>query len=231
MFDVFINYVFNFVFITLCIGLFFTPFIVIFWWKHRKDIAQKRPHFNQFMERFFLSKESNYLVLCWAAGEAILWFVIPEFLLVLLIFMKIRRKFELVMYDLVGTVIGTIIAIYLHFSQETLLRVPYVYPQMIEKVREWFDQWGMLGVFFQPFSGVPYKIFNSLVLDYGFFIPLFIVLAVIARMLRYLLLYEIGKAIYPFVHKYVRKHYAILFFVMIAIFTALLMEVSLKYTY
>lgn len=181
------------------------------------------------MEKFFHSKESNALILTWAAAEAIIWFVIPEFLLILIMFMKVRRKIQLVTYDIIGTVIGTTIALLLHLPEKTLLLVPYVYQGMIAHVHQWFDEYGIWGIFFQPFSGVPYKVFNSLALDYGFFIPAFIVLAVIARMLRYLVVYEVTKALYPFLHRFVRKHYAILFILATAVFTILLMKISNTY--
>lgn len=214
----------------MSIVLFFAPFIAIFWWRHRSDMSGKNPHFNYFMEQFFHSRESNALIVFWAAGEAVLWFVIPEFLLLLIMFMKVQRKMQLVVYDIIGTVIGTIVAVVLHLPEKALLSLPYVYESMITQVRGWFGEYGILGIFFQPFSGVPYKVFNAVSLDYDFFIPLLIVLAVVARMIRYLIVYEVTKALYPFVHRFVRKHYAILFVVVIAIFTALLMKISHTYS-
>lgn len=222
-------YLTSFAFVSLCIALFFAPFISSFWYRSRKAMAGKQVHFNYFMEKFFLSMESNVMVLLWAAGEAIAWFVIPEFLLVLLIFMKIKRKRELVKYDVAGTVLGTLIALIMHLPNEVLLKMPYVYQGMITQVGTWFDANGVLGILYQPFSGVPFKIFNALALDYGFFIPLYIVLAVSARILRYIVTYEVMKAIYPFIHKFVRRHYAILFAVAIAVFTMLLMQISKAY--
>lgn len=211
------------------ISFFFAPFVFVFWFRRRSEIAGKNPHFNYFMEKFFLSKESNFLVMTWAAAEAIAWFVIPEFLLVLVIFMKVRRKMELVVYDIIGTAIGTVVAVWLHFSNTTLLSLPYIYQTMLTNVEEWYTQYGVLGIFFQPFSGVPYKVFNALALDHAFFIPLFIILAIVARMIRYLIVYEVTKAIYPFLHHFVRKHYLILFIFATFVFTVLLMKVSLLY--
>jgi hypothetical protein len=210
--------------------LFSAPFIGVFWWRHREAIARSKPHFNYFMEKFFLARESNWLVACWAAAEAVIWFVIPEFLLILLVFMKVRRKRELVIYDVAGTVVGTMIAIGLRFSNDTLVSLPYVTLTMIEKVNDWFSAWGVWGVFFQPFSGVPYKVFNAVASDYMLFIPAYIFLAVVARMIRYLMIYGVGVALYPLVHRYVRRHYAILLIVATAIFAALLMEVVSNYS-
>ncbi len=204
--------------------------MAVFWYRRRDEIAGKRPHFNYFMEKFFHSTESNALIATWAVAEAIIWFVIPEFLLILIMFMKVRRKIQLVKYDILGTVVGTIIAFMLHLPEKVLLSLSYIYQAMLTHVHQWFSEYGILGIFFQPFSGVPYKVFNALAPDYGFFIPLFIILTVIARMIRYLIVYEITKALYPFVHRFVRKHYAILLVVAVTVFTMLLMKISSTYS-
>lgn len=230
MADLIIAFIINFCVVFAAIFLFFLPFVAVFWYRRRREMAGKRPHFNYFMEKFFHSPESNALIATWAAAEAVIWFVIPEFLLILIMFMKVRRKAQLVKYDIIGTVIGTIIALMLHLPERTLLALPYVYQDMVTHVNGWFSEYGIFGIFFQPFSGVPYKVFNALALDYGFFIPLFIILAVVARMLRYLIVYEITKALYPFVHRFVRKHYLVLFVVATMVFTILLMKISTNYS-
>ncbi len=230
MVDLIVSFVINFCIVFVAITLFFLPFVGVFWYRRREEIAGNNPHFNYFMEKFFHSKESNALITTWAAAEAIVWFVIPEFLLILIMFMKVRRKVQLVTYDILGTVIGTTVALLMHLPQKTLLSVPYVYQGMIDHVQGWFSEYGIFGIFFQPFSGVPYKVFNALALDYHFFIPFFIILAVAARMIRYLIVYEVTKALYPFLHRFVRKHYAILFIAAMVIFTMLLMKISTTYT-
>ncbi|MEO8691381.1 MAG: hypothetical protein ABI397_01190 [Candidatus Saccharimonas sp.] len=201
----------------------------MFYFRNQKIIREVKPHFNQFAERFFTSKESNVLIVVWAAAEAFIWFVLPEFLLFLIIFLKVRKKFDLLKYDLIGTAIGTTIAILWHAPASFLITLPYVYQGMIEKVQGWFTDWGIWGLFFQPFSGVPFKVFNHTAYDFGFFIPFFIIIAVIARMIRYFVAYEITKAIYPFIHKFVQKNYAILFAVAVLVFTMLLMRISQIY--
>lgn len=229
MVDYAIHFVENFCFVFGSMVLFFVPFVVVFYLRRRREINEAKPHFNFFMEKFFASRESNYLVLAWAVCEAVFWFIIPEFLLFLMIFMKVKHKINLLKYDIIGTLIGTVIGLWWHASQATLVRIPYVFEGMIDQTRLWYDQHGVLGLIFQPFSGVPYKVFTNLALDYHFFIPLFIVIAVVARISRYVIAYELTKALYPLLHRFVRRHYAVLFVLGIAIFTGLLMKVS--YTY
>lgn len=175
------------------------------------------------------SPESNYLVMVWAMCEALVWFVIPEFLLILVVFMKVHKKFDLVKYDIIGTVIGTAIGFMIRLSDDTFLRIPFVYQRMIDQTHVWFEQYGIWGLLNQPFSGVPYKVFIHVAHEYHFFIVLFIFIAVFARIFRYVVVYEVTKALYPLCHKFVRKHYSVLFIFAIAIFTALLMKVSHMY--
>jgi hypothetical protein len=229
MFDYLAEYAVNFVLVFVAIALFFAPFVGVFWYRNRRQIRQATPHFNYFMERFMTSRESNYLIMVWAMGEALVWFVIPEFLLILVVFMKVHRKFDLVKYDVIGTVIGTIIGFMIHLQNDTFLRVPFVYQRMLDQTHMWFDQYGIWGLLNQPFSGVPYKVFIHVAHEYHFFILFFLIIAVGARIFRYVIVYEATKALYPFCHTFVRKHYAILFVFAIAIFTALLMRVSQIY--
>lgn len=224
-----LSFIVNFCAIFGAIMLFFTPFVGIFFWRQRRAIIQAKPHFNFFMERFFKSPESNALVFCWAAAEALVWFVIPEFLLILIIFMKIKRKLDLVVYDIAGTIVGSLIALSLHLPTATFIHLPYIRPAMLDQVGQWYGQLGVWGLLHQPFSGVPYKVFLQGAADYHFFIPLFLLLAIAVRMVRYVVVYEATKALFPLLHRLVRKHYAWVFVLAVAIFTPLLLRVVAMY--
>lgn len=211
------------------IALFFAPFVLLFFLKHRQQIIEKRPGFNQFMDRFFDSPYLNWLVLLWAAAEAVLWFVIPEFLLLLIIFMKVRHKTNLLVYDIIGTVIGSIIGLSIHMSHSFMLSLPYVYEGMFTKVHEWFGSMGIWGLINQPFSGVPYKVFLNMAPDFGLNILLFLVLALVLRIGRYAVFYGLFWLAYPALHRLVYKRYLVLFIAAIVIFSLLLMRVSSLY--
>lgn len=225
-----LSYLENFAVLFASMVLFFAPFVAVFAWRSRSSIRESKPHFNYFMERFFASPESDALVFFWAAGEAVVWFIIPEFLLILLIFMKVKRKFDLVKYDIVGTVVGTLIALWWRLPRSSFIHLPYIRPRMLAQVDTWYRQHGSMGLAFQPFSGVPYKVFNHEAAGFHFFIPLFILVAIVARMVRYVVAYEVTKALYPALHPFVRKHYGWLFVVAIGIFTFLLLHVVAMYS-
>jgi hypothetical protein len=220
----------NFTGLLASVALFFLPFVAVFTWRNRVAIRESRPHFNYFMERFFMSSESNALVFAWAAAEAVAWYVIPEFLLVLVVFMRVHRKIDLIKYDMLGTVAGTLLAWYWRLPQQTFLQLPYVRPRMLAQVGAWYSRHGILGLLYQPFSGVPYKVFIHQAAAAHFFFIWFILLAVAARMVRYVVAYEATKALYPLTHRFVQKHYAVLFVCAIAVFTFLLLHVVALYT-
>jgi hypothetical protein len=219
---------------TLIVGgsilLFFAPFLLLFFWQNRHSILKNKPGIVQFMDRFFDSKYLNWLVLVWAAAEAVIWFVIPEFLLLLIIFMKVRHKANLLLYDIYGTIVGSVIALSLHFSRDTMLHFPFVYEGMFTRAQEWFTDMGIWGLINQPFSGVPYKVFLAVAPEYGFNIILFLILAIVLRVGRYGFFYIVFWMAYPALHRFVYKHYIVLFIVAIVIFTLLLMRVSSLYS-
>lgn len=226
MADPLLNYLFHFGFVFGCMVLFFVPFVTVFYIQQRAQIRAKKPHFNQFMELFFQSRSANLLVFFWAAGEATFWFIIPEFLLFLVIFMRVQRKRHLLYYDIAGTTVGTIVGLLFVWPKQALLSVPYIFEGMIDKVQTWYQDMGIWGLLNQPFSGVPYKVFIADAHNYALPLILFVVFAVLIRLFRYGLAYYILLAIYPAVRPLVRKHYSILFVLGIAVFTLMLMHVS-----
>ena len=229
MVDAVVTYFLHLAFVFGCMVLFFFPFIIFFYVQHRHAIRAKKPHFNQFMELFFQSRSANFLVLFWAMGEALFWFIIPEFLLLLAIFIRVKRKRQLLFYDVAGTALGTIVGLIWVIPTHILLSTPYIFPAMITKVREWYEQMGIWALINQPFSGVPYKVFIAEVHNFAIPIVLFVLLALIVRILRYGMAYYAFLLMYPVIHRFVQRHYAILFVAGIAVFTLMLMRVSQLY--
>ncbi|MFI5270842.1 MAG: hypothetical protein ACHQT9_02255 [Candidatus Saccharimonadales bacterium] len=162
-------------------------------------------------------------------SEAFIWFVIPEFLLFLVIFMRIRRRIDLLLYDIYGTIVGTILAYIIHLRPAQIAHLPYIQPKMLNYVHGWYNAHGIFGLIFQPFSGVPYKVFTYLAPYYHFFILYFLVVAIVVRISRYFLIYLFLDNVYPFFHKFVYKRYVRLFFVSVFIFSVLLLKVYESY--
>lgn len=217
----------NYLLILLAIVLFSSPFYLLFR-KHRQNVPDKLV-INREAEDFFQSKQANLLVFFWAFGEALVWFVIPEFLLLLVIFLRIRRKRELLFYDIYGTAAGTLVAYLINLPVHLIDKLPYIQPKMVAQTQVWYQQHGIFGLIYQPFSGVPYKVFTFLAPHYHFFILLFLAAAIVVRVARYYIFFAMFSLIYPVLHKYVYKNYTRLFLVAVFIFSILLLRVYDSY--
>lgn len=228
MLDYFYSVALNYLLILLCIVLFIAPFFWAYRVNHLRSTSLKENP-NLQLEHFFSSKHTNWLVFFWAMGEALVWFVIPEFLLILLIFMRIRKKRQLLLFDIYGTIAGTLLAFLIHLPEKMIDKLPYVQPSMVAQTREWFDSLGIFGLIHQPFSGVPYKVFTYLAANYDYSIVLFVTFAVIVRISRYYLIYLILSGIYPFLHKFVYRNYIRMFLIAVFVFTVLLLKVYYSY--
>ncbi|MBI1857032.1 hypothetical protein HY003_01285 [Candidatus Saccharibacteria bacterium] len=225
MFGDLLRIVGDYVLILALILLFMLPFYLVYYLRRNRD-GEVKLNLSRHLENFFLSRQANYLIFFWAMGEALIWFVIPEFLLLLMVFMRIRRKRELLVYDLGGTMAGTIVAFFIHASPATIAGLPYVQPAMVEQTMAWYDKLGVWGLIYQPFSGVPYKVFTLTATAAGLSLVTFVVIAVLVRMSRYLVAFGLFVALYPGLHRLVSRNYVKLFLVAVFIFSLLLLRVS-----
>jgi hypothetical protein len=214
----------NYAYVLVGIGAFAAPFYGLYRRRYVPD-GQVRVSFSRHLELFFESRYANWLVFAWALGEAVVWFVIPEFLLLLLVFMRNQRKGELLVYDIAGTAVGAVAAYFIHLPVSAIIRLPYIQPNMVRQVQHWYDHFGVWGLAFQPFSGVPFKVFTHLAAGYHFWLVGFVAVAVAFRISRYYISYAIFNAIFPFLHARVYRNYVPLFFVATFIFSVLLLRV------
>jgi hypothetical protein len=101
---------------------------------------------------------------------------------------------------------------------------------MVTQVKSWYDDQGIFALIHQPFSGVPYKVFTHLAPEYGFFLPLFLLFAVVVRISRYYIAYVILINIYPVLHKYVYRNYVRVAIIGTLIFSLMLWKVYTAYS-
>lgn len=219
----------NYLFIQFSILVFIAPFY-LFYKKNHPEISFKHLALNAHLEDFLSSKQANYLVFFWAASEAIFWFIIPEFLLLLVIFLRVKNKRTLLLYDILGTAFGTVVgltlSIYTYFD---VAHVPYITQNMVQQVQVWYQGLGSLGLFFQPFSGIPYKVFVLNAHYFQIILLWFVVLAVIIRIARYYIFYLIFVGLYPFLHRLISRNYIPIFLLSCFIFSAILLKVYHAY--
>jgi membrane protein YqaA with SNARE-associated domain len=219
----------NFIFILVCILIFASPFYYLY---KRKGHGSIRVHgLNREIENFLTSKQSNYLIFFWALSEALIWFIIPEFLLLLVIFMRTRLKRNILIFDILGTIAGTVLAFVINLPAHLIEKLPYIQPSMVQQTADWFEKNGLFALAYQPFSGIPYKVFAYLGANYHILIIVFIAAAVLVRVARYFIFYTLFNNLYPYLHKFVYRYYVILFVVAVFIFSFLLLQVYQSYDY
>ena len=217
----------NFLFILVSILVFASPFYYLF--KRQGHGSIKSHGINRELEGFFVSKQANYLVFFWAMCEALFWFVIPEFLLLLIIFMRIKRKRELLIYNIFGTIAGTVLAFSINLPAHLIEKLPYIQPAMTGQVAAWFEKSGIFALIHQPFSGVPYKVFAYLGPNYHILIITFIIVAIAVSVARYFIVYILLSMLYPLLHRYVYRNYVYLFLVAVFIFSMIFIRVYNSY--
>jgi hypothetical protein len=217
----------NYLIILVSILVFTSPFY--YFYKRQGHGTIKSHGINREIAGFLQSKQSDYLVFFWAMCEALFWFIIPEFLLLLVIFMRTKRKRELLIYNILGTVAGTVLAFSFNLPVHLIERLPYIQPAMTAQVAAWFEKSGIFALIHQPFSGVPYKVFAYLAPNYHFLIIFFIIVVVLVCVARYLIVYVVLNFISPLLHRYVYRNYIYLFLVVVFIYSLIFIRVYNSY--
>ena len=108
------------------------------------------------------SSAAPKLCFLWGLLEGFVWPVIPEFVLVPLVFVAPRRGVVLVSSTLAGSVCGGMLAYVLSLTVAgplMLERAWLVTDPMRDAAASWLEG-GALGLLHQPLSGVPYKVFG-----------------------------------------------------------------------
>lgn len=134
-------------------------------------------------EGFAASRAGAWLMFLWALAEATVWPVIPDFLLAPLAAANRRRFAVPLAAAIAGSTLGGIVA-YLVASllpdhAGTLLRLlPLVNERQISTAEQSLTAWGVAAFLFQPWSGVPLKVWAVVAAGQGVppwpAIPLFI---------------------------------------------------------
>ncbi|MDO4773978.1 MAG: hypothetical protein Q4A37_02530 [Candidatus Saccharibacteria bacterium] len=224
----FLAIVSHILFISSCIALFFAPFLLVFYVKNRYKI-HKTVTFAEFMEAFFHAPEAKLLIIAWVFAESLFWFVAPEFLLVFMLFLPKKRGTKIILYDFIGILAGTVVGLLLPLSISFINHTPYVYPGMLTSVSEWYQSYGIFGLLFQPFSGIPYKVFIAEAVTIGLPFVSFIVVAVAIRMTRYAVFFFTFQFIRRFTHTFIGRHFFVYTIIVLVVFSISLLKVALIY--
>src|SRR3989344_3548618 len=199
---VILEWLLNGVIVQISILAFAAPFWL--WYRMSRTDSERDAHHSlgEHIELFFSSRQMDWLVFCWAAAEAVVWFIIPEFLLLLIIFMRFRQRIALLAWDLAGTVVGTTVAFAISASAADVVRMPYITAGMVTQVNDWYLNFGVGALAFQPLSGVPYKVFTHLASANHIGLVSLVAVGTLVRMARYVFIYMILSGLYPIFHRF-----------------------------
>jgi membrane protein YqaA with SNARE-associated domain len=130
------------------------------------------------------------LLFVWSFFEASVWFLAPDFLVMLYCFSgkaKIRR---LLGVALAGSLLGGILYYlfciqYPSEARGLLLTTPFISSQKLSFVSGLYDSYGVLGAFAQSVTLVPFKIWTNLMIEYRFSPAAYFLLVMMSRFLRF----------------------------------------------
>lgn len=128
------------------------------------------------------------LVLTWAVAEATAWPIMPDAVLVPLALRRPASWWRLVVAAALGTTAGATLTYTLarrHPDRATIERLPLVRPAMVVAVERWLATEGTRGVWRQPATGVPFKVFARVAGLHGLPLGPFLFWGVAARSVRF----------------------------------------------
>jgi membrane protein YqaA with SNARE-associated domain len=143
------------------------------------------------LDRFVHGPAAQFAAFVWGLAEATLFFIVPDVLLTAIGCRSIRAGFKATGFAILGALLGGLI-MYLfagvspETSQTMLTYVPAIHPRFVDDVRSQLLERGLIAVLFGPTEGVPYKIYA---VEWGVRhgnLPLFLLISIPARGIRFL---------------------------------------------
>lgn len=154
-------------------------------------------HFHS-LQRFANSISGDITLLLWSFAEAICWFILPDFLLLILAILAPQKTLKWVLLSIIGSLTGTIVLItllhWLPINFATIIfRLPFTHIGMLTKVEHFIQSYGHISILLQPFSGIPSKVWTYDIYQSPHWHPwLFLLLLTLARGTRMMLIGGIG---------------------------------------
>ena len=152
--------------------------------------------------------------LIWGFAEATFFFIVPDVLLTLIALKNWRLATRACLWSLGGALIGGVIMYTWGASEpssakEFLEHVPSVDNELLQGVSREVESRGAMATFSGPFAGKPYKVYAVQAGASDVNLPLFLLISVPARLLRFLLAAWITAAIFNILLKRVKPRHKI----------------------
>ncbi len=143
------------------------------------------------LDRYAHGPGARFSAFVWGLAEATVFFIVPDVLLTAIGCRSIRAAVKATGFAILGALLGGLIMYWLaavspETSQAGLTHVPAINPPLIESVRSQLSERGLVAVLFGPAKGVPYKIYA---VEWGVRhgnLPLFLLITIPARGIRFL---------------------------------------------
>jgi membrane protein YqaA with SNARE-associated domain len=182
-------------------------------------------------ERFASSRSGTRLMFAWALAEATVWPIIPDFLLIPMAAANRRRFHVPLVAAVTGMAVGgatTVLFAYRapRYARGLLRHLPLVHEQQIDVARGHLAAHGTVAFLYQPWTGVPSKIWAVVA---GAERPnpwLAIAALVIARSLRMALLAGVARLLGRRFAGVIRDHFNFLAATYVAVFSFGLWRIS-----
>lgn len=149
---------------------------------------------------------STLLAVLWGGAEATIFFIVPDVLLSIVVLRRPRLAAWLCLATLAGALAGGLLMYLwgrhnLPAAEGLLLALPAIGGDMLAGVRTQLETTGVMALFVGPLTGTPYKIYAVFSPHAGVALPLFLVVSIPARLLRFvavtLLVHLINRLLTP----------------------------------
>ncbi|GMR16356.1 MAG: hypothetical protein BMS9Abin31_0686 [Gammaproteobacteria bacterium] len=154
----------------------------------------------------------NRLAGIWGVAEATVFFIVPDVWLSIVGRNKLRVGLIACFYSLAGALIGGVFMYYWgstdqHSANQFLDKIPAINSELIKDVNHQLIEQGLVAVLFGPLSGTPYKIYAVQVAGQGLSIWIFMLISIIARLMRFTLVTSLCHYALKIVNRVIDKKY------------------------
>lgn len=148
--------------------------------------------------RFAHTRWAVGLMAAWSFFEALVWFILPDYLILLLAMLASRRLWTWVwvsvLFSLLGTlVMMSLVAAWPESMAQVIFHLPFTHERMPQRIEAMSQGWGVLSAVMQPFSLVPVKVWTYSALEHLHWDPMvYLLMLGLGRGVRMILVGSVG---------------------------------------
>jgi membrane protein YqaA with SNARE-associated domain len=160
---------------------------------------------------FCLSAKAAWFAFLWGLAEATLFFLVPDILLGFLALFNWRRALLATSLTVAGALVGGAIMFGLGANDpqamdRVLTSIPLIDQEMVDSVDDATGSTGVSALTRGPLQGIPYKIYAVQAGRHGLPIYLFLLVTIVARLMRFLPVVLASAAAGSIFREFIRRH-------------------------